>query len=110
MLAMDRPAWILPALLGVMLSSQMVHAADPEPPIDWDKARQLYQREQKGQKLTADEQAYLDRAKTERRPDHPSRRRRPDAARIDGIQAADGDDHGRPLQGRGRRTLWRREQ
>jgi hypothetical protein len=33
--------------------------------IDWDKARQLHQKEQSGQPLTADEQAYLDRAKAE---------------------------------------------
>lgn len=34
-------------------------------PIDWDKARQLYQREQRGEKLKPEEQAYLDRAKAE---------------------------------------------
>jgi len=34
--------------------------------IDWDKAKQLYQRSQAGEKLTPEEQAYLDRAKQER--------------------------------------------
>ena len=31
--------------------------------VDWDKARSLYQRDQRGDKLTAAEQAYLDHAK-----------------------------------------------
>jgi hypothetical protein len=31
--------------------------------IDWDKARRLFQREQRGDKLSAEEQTYLDRAK-----------------------------------------------
>jgi len=31
--------------------------------IDWDKARRLFQREQSGEKLSAEEQTYLDRAK-----------------------------------------------
>jgi len=34
--------------------------------IDWDRARALYQREQRGEKLSPDEQVYLDRAKAER--------------------------------------------
>ena len=34
-------------------------------PIDWEKAKQLYQRSQAGEKLTPEEQAYLDRAKQE---------------------------------------------
>ncbi|HSI32028.1 MAG TPA: hypothetical protein VK986_00430 [Tepidisphaeraceae bacterium] len=46
-------------------------SADPKPatetakpdPIDWDKARALRAREQRGDKLSAEEQAYLDRAK-----------------------------------------------
>jgi lysophospholipase L1-like esterase len=36
-------------------------------PIDWQRARQLYQRSQHGEKLTPEEQAYLDRAKAQRR-------------------------------------------
>ena len=35
-------------------------------PIDWEKAKQLYQRSQAGEKLTPEEQAYLDQAKQER--------------------------------------------
>ena len=34
--------------------------------INWEKARSLYQREQRGEKLTGAEQAYLDRAKEAR--------------------------------------------
>src|SRR5437764_13927641 len=37
-----------------------------DPPIDWDRATQLYQRDQRGEKLSPDDQAYLDRAKAER--------------------------------------------
>ena len=41
-------------------------SAAPGGDIDWEKARGLYQREQKGEKLTSDEQAYLNRAKASR--------------------------------------------
>jgi hypothetical protein len=41
-------------------------AAAPPAAIDWNKARELYQRERGGEKLSADDQAYLDRAKAER--------------------------------------------
>lgn len=45
-----------------------IYADDkPQQDVDWDKARQLYQREQNGDKLTADEQAYLTHAKEVRR-------------------------------------------
>jgi hypothetical protein len=47
--------------------------------VDWDKARQLYQRQQRGQSLTADEQAYLDHAKQVRR-EMTARGQRPTAA------------------------------
>src|SRR3954463_4727974 len=35
-------------------------------PIDWDRARNLHQREQRGEKLSPDDQAYLDQAKAAR--------------------------------------------
>jgi hypothetical protein len=38
-----------------------------DPPIDWDRARTLYQREQRGDQLTPEEHAYLERARDERR-------------------------------------------
>src|SRR5689334_22979321 len=57
-------------LFSVALAAT-VRAADPATTrpaaIDWDRARALYQREQRGDRLTPEEQAYLDRAKAERR-------------------------------------------
>jgi Spy/CpxP family protein refolding chaperone len=38
----------------------------PAGDIDWDKARALYQKSEQGEKLTDEEQAYLDRAKAAR--------------------------------------------
>jgi hypothetical protein len=55
---------ILPLLL-VVLMSPAVRSADP-PPIDWERARNLYQRERAGEKLSPEDQAYLDHAKAER--------------------------------------------
>jgi hypothetical protein len=42
------------------------------PPIDWDKAREIYRKDQSGQQLTADERAYLERAKAERARNNPN--------------------------------------
>src|SRR5947209_760137 len=58
--------------LAVFLALSLVlvaAAADPPAgaPIDRNRARELYQRQQQGEKLSPDEQAYLDRAKAERR-------------------------------------------
>ena len=53
------------AALGLLLSVG-AFGADTTPdsgPIDWDRARAIHQREQSGEKLSADDQAYLDRAK-----------------------------------------------
>ena len=36
-------------------------------PIDWDKAKQLYQREQRGEKLSPEDQTYLNKAKEARK-------------------------------------------
>jgi hypothetical protein len=58
-------AIVLGVLLGVG-GSLGADAQDKGAPIDWDKARALYQRSQRGETLTPDEQAYLDRAKAER--------------------------------------------
>jgi hypothetical protein len=54
------------AVIVALLFAFSARGADDSGPIDWDKARQLFQRSQKGEKLSADEQAYLDRAKQER--------------------------------------------
>lgn len=56
-------------MLGLSLGFGGLLAADTpdsNAPIDWDKARALYQRSQRGDTLSADEQAYLDRAKAQR--------------------------------------------
>jgi hypothetical protein len=50
--------------LTVLAAPQALYAADE--PIDMEKARALLQRERRGEKLSDDEQAYLDRAKAER--------------------------------------------
>lgn len=71
----------LPAI--AMAQQQPPQPQDPNP-IDWNRARELYQREKQGGKLTPDEQAYLDRAKAirqkqgagggEQRPQAPAAR------------------------------------
>jgi hypothetical protein len=56
-------------VLGILLGVGGLLGADTQDknaPIDWDKARALYQRSQRGETLTPDEQTYLDRAKAER--------------------------------------------
>lgn len=56
---MKRFAFLLPLVLAFgTLSAQTKDEA-----IDFNKARQLFQREQRGEKLSAEEQAYLTRAK-----------------------------------------------
>lgn len=50
------------ALLCLLLA-QAVCAQENKDAIDWDKARSLFQRSQRGEKLSAEEQAYLDHAK-----------------------------------------------
>ena len=41
--------------------------ADDPPPIDWDRARQLHQRDLRGEKLSDQDRAYLERARAARR-------------------------------------------
>lgn len=51
------------------LLAPLAIAADKPPaeePIDWPRARTLHQREQRGEKLSPEERAYLDRARAER--------------------------------------------
>ena len=54
---------ILPLFLALTLNA-LVHAADQ--PIDIERAKELFQRSQAGEKLTEDEQKYLDEAKRQR--------------------------------------------
>jgi hypothetical protein len=58
--------------LGLLLSliASMSLAADQR--IDWQRARELYRREQRGQTLASEEHAYLERAKAERRRRAPA--------------------------------------
>ena len=57
---------ILAVALCLLLSVHDALAAEEAGAVDWNRARELYQRSQRGEKLSADEQAYLDRAKAER--------------------------------------------
>jgi hypothetical protein len=50
-------------LAALALGTLHLHAADE---IDWDKARRIHQKAQSGQKLTAEEQAYYDKARAAR--------------------------------------------
>lgn len=52
--------------LGMLAMAYAQQATGREERIDFDKARFLLQKENSGQKLTAEEQAYLDRAKAAR--------------------------------------------
>jgi hypothetical protein len=61
--------------LASLLICTLVFAADP--PIDWNRARDLHQREQRGEKLSPEDQAYLDRAKTQRRNQNANQQRPP---------------------------------
>jgi hypothetical protein len=61
--------WMLVTLLALVAGA--AHADGPTtqnnpPPIDFERARLLYQRQQRGETLTADDQTYLERAKAER--------------------------------------------
>ena len=49
------------------IPSRTVRAEGQAPAIDWNYARQLLEKSRSGQTLTPEEQAYLDRAKEERR-------------------------------------------
>ncbi len=51
-------------LVLLTLSGRLLSAADA--PIDWNRAQQLHQRAQRGEKLTPEEQAYYERAKAAR--------------------------------------------
>ncbi len=57
-----RAAGILGLLLVVFLSTSLAE----DEPIDWELARELRQKEMRGETLTEEEKAYLERAKSER--------------------------------------------
>lgn len=53
-------------VLSTLLTGMLLHAADPV--IDWQRAGQLYQREQRGEKLTPEESAYVIEARRQKTP------------------------------------------
>ncbi len=57
----------LPFLAALFLGSLSLFGQTTSSPIDWDKAKQLYQREQRGEKLNPEEQTYLNQAKAARK-------------------------------------------
>ena len=73
-------------LLLLFASHWVALGQTADPPIDWPKAKELHQREQRGEPLSAEEQQYLDRAKAARKgSDHrgdagpASQRKAPDS-------------------------------
>jgi hypothetical protein len=65
---------VLMLVTALILWTNSIRAADAPDngPIDWDRARALYQREQRGEQISPDERAYLERAKAERRKNNAS--------------------------------------
>jgi len=60
--------WIVAFLVGSLLVARAsAGAVGDDKKIDWNYARQLYQRSQRGETLTPEEKAYLDRAREERK-------------------------------------------
>src|SRR5262245_46191172 len=59
-----------PLRLMVVLAAA-AFAAEPASPIDWGRARELFQRSQRGEKLTEEDQQYLERAKKLRAAGRP---------------------------------------
>ncbi len=57
----------LPAFAALFLGALSLFSQTTNAPIDWQKAQQLYQREQRGEKLNAEDQAYLNKAKEARK-------------------------------------------
>jgi hypothetical protein len=58
---------VLPLLLlSLCIVCDFANGQAAPPAIDWDRARNLYQRQRGGEKLSPEDQAYLDRAKAER--------------------------------------------
>jgi hypothetical protein len=55
-----------PILAALLLTVAANVARGDDPPIDWNRAQEIYQRSQRGEALSPEDQAYLDRAKTER--------------------------------------------
>lgn len=65
---------------GICFASLTLVIWAAEDPIDWNRARELHQRFQRGEKLSADEQAYLERARQLRAAGQVPRNRSGDKA------------------------------
>ena len=83
------------ALLVLAATSLLAQTAAPM--IDWDRAKQLYQREQRGETLAPEDQAYLDKAKEARKGggSNPSATgaQRPAPASLKPLSDMSADDH-----------------
>lgn len=55
----------LTRLLRLALLAPVIAFAQSDAPVDFNKARELFERRSKGETLTSDEQAYIERAKAE---------------------------------------------
>jgi hypothetical protein len=99
------------AFAALLLGAISLFAQSTNAPIDWDKAKQLYQREQRGEKLSPEEQAYLNKAKEARkgggnRPKGAGNQRKaPESLK----PLTDMTDR-RQIRKRRRRPLWQRQQ
>jgi hypothetical protein len=75
---------LLPAFASLLwLCHGLVLAQSASPPVDFDKARQLFQKQRDGGTLTKDEEAYLERAKAEKMKQRPAQPPVPGADGID---------------------------
>ncbi len=62
--------------LAVLFATRLLSAAEAPAGFDWQRARQLFQRSQRGEQLAPDDQAYLDKAKAlrgQRQNDQPQK-------------------------------------
>ncbi|OYW76801.1 MAG: hypothetical protein B7Z37_06975 [Verrucomicrobia bacterium 12-59-8] len=104
-----KTAVCLPFLATLLLGGISLFGQTTGTPIDWDKAKQLYQREQRGEKLSPEEQTYLNKAKEARKGGgggggHPANQRRaPDTLKplsdMSANESYEGEDGG--LYGKG---------
>lgn len=63
----ETPATIDRAAIETRQANSPAQTSQGAEAVDWAKARELFQRERRGEKLSADEQTYLERAKAARR-------------------------------------------
>lgn len=58
-------AVIVTVVIGLGLADWSAHAVQDRPPIDFEKAKAIFERARKGERVTKEEQAYVERAKAE---------------------------------------------